>query len=360
LNSAITNFKEVFDMKYRLTFCAVCVLLAGMLCAGQLFAAGPVTLVTSIRGLDNPYHANYAVGAKALGALLKLPVDVLSTEGNSQKGISDVRAEVAKTGANMVLSIDPNQAPDVVPIAKILEDAKVYWVNWWNKPDDVKVTSYKYWVANITFDSVGTGYFNATQLFKAFKTPGKGKIIALQGQLANNAAVGRFQGLQKALKENPGVELVQWEAGDWDRTKGYNLTKSMLVAHPNVDGIWSANDDMAMGALQALKEKGLNGKVPLTGTDGIPEMFDAIKAGYATSTVMQDAKYQSQLGLSMALAAKAGKLNVASMPANHRSFMIPGTQVTRENVDKVVNDFIKNTPIYDLSDFFSRWVAEAP
>ena len=347
-------------MKYRLTFCAVCLLLAGMLCAGQLFAAGPVTLVTSIRGLDNPYHANYAVGAKALGELLKLPVDVLSTEGNSQKGISDVRAEVAKTGGNMVLSIDPNQAPDVVPIAKILEDAKVYWVNWWNKPDDTKVTSYKYWVANITFDSVGTGYFNATQLFKAFKTPGKGKIIALQGQLANNAAVGRFQGLQKALKENPGVQLVQWESGDWDRTKGYNLTKSMLVAHPDIDGIWSANDDMAMGALQALKEKGLAGKVPLTGTDGIPEMFDAIKAGYATSTVMQDAKYQSQLGLSMALAAKAGKLKVASMPANHRSFMIPGTQVTRDNVDKVVNDFIKNTPIYDLCDFFSRWVAEAP
>jgi ribose transport system substrate-binding protein len=222
------------------------------------------------------------------------------------------------------------------------------------------VVKYNYWVAHITFDSVGTGYFNATQLFKAMKTPGKGKIIALQGQLANNAAIGRFQGLQKAPKENPDVKLVQWEAGDWDRTKGYNLTKSMLVAYPNIDGIWSANDEMAMGALQALKEKGLAGKVPLTGTDGIPEIFDAIKAGHVVSTVMQDAKYQSQLGLSMALAARDGKLKVASMPAKYRSFMIPGTQVTRENVEQVVNDYIKNTPKYDLSDFFDRWVAEAP
>ena len=304
-------------MKYKLTLVAVCLLLAGMLCAGQLFA--DTTLVVSIRGLDNPYHANYAVGAKALGALLKLPVDVLATGADSQKGISDVKAEVAKTGANMVLSIDPNQAPDVVPIAKILEDAHVYWVNWWNKPDDIKVMNYKYWVAHITFDSVGTGYFNATQLFKAFKTPGKGKIIALQGQLANNAAIGRFQGLQKALKENPGVELVQWEGGDWDRTKGYNLTKSMLVAHSDIDGIWSANDEMAMGALQALKEKGLAGKVPLTGTDGIPEIFDAIKAGYVTSTVMQDAKYQSQLG---SLDGPRGKVGEAQGGINARQSSI--------------------------------------
>jgi ribose transport system substrate-binding protein len=335
----------------------------GFILVGSQKAQGadkPVTLVVSIRGLDNPYHANYKVGAEALGKILGLPVDTLSTEANSQKGIADVKAEVAKTGGNMVLSIDPNQAPDVVPIAKILEDAKVYWVNWWNKPDDVKVWDYKYWVAHITFDSVGTGYFNATQLFKTFKTPGKGKIIALQGQLANNAAIGRFKGLQKALAENTGVQLLEWEGGDWDRTKGYNLTKTMLVAHPDVDGVWSANDEMAMGAIQALKEAGLAGKILVTGTDGIPEIYDAIKSGFACSTVMQDAKYQAELGLSMALAAKQGKLDVASLPHKQRSWMIPGTQVTRENVDQVVNDFVKNTPKYDLSDFFARWVAEAP
>jgi len=53
------------------------------------------TLVVSIRGLDNPYHANYKVGAEALGKALALPVDTLSTEANSQKGISDIKAEVA-------------------------------------------------------------------------------------------------------------------------------------------------------------------------------------------------------------------------------------------------------------------------
>jgi ribose transport system substrate-binding protein len=351
------NRKVLFTVVLLISFMAGFILVGGEKAEG---AGKPVTLVVSIRGLDNPYHANYSVGAKALGKILGLPVDTLSTEADSQKGIADVKAEVAKTGGNMVLSIDPNQAPDVVPIAKILEGAGVYWVNWWNKPDDVKPWDYKYWVSHITFDHIGAGYFNAMQLFKTFKTPNKGKIIALQGQLANNAAIGRFKGLQKALAQNPGVKLLQWEGGDWDRTKGYNLTKAMLVAYPDIDGVWSGNDEMAMGAIQALREVGLAGKVLVSGCDGIPEIYDAIRDGLAVSTVFQDSKYQAQLGLSMALAAKRGELDVESLPRKYRSFKIPAIEVNRENVDKVVKEFVESTPTYDLSDFFERWVAAVP
>ena len=343
--------------------CLMVFFLIVLVSAGVLFAAGQgenaggdTTLVVSIRGYDNPYHANYAVGAEALAEKLDLPFDVLSTEADSQKGIADVRAEVAKTGANMVLSIDPNQGPDAVPIAKILEDAKVYWVNWWNKPDDMMPWQYKYMVAHITFDHIATGYYNAKKLFETFDTPSKGKIIAIQGQLANNAAIGRWAGLQKALKEFTDVELLQWESADWDTTKAYNVTKTMLVAHPDVDGVWTANDNMALGAVQALKEAGIAGKVMVCGTDGIPEIFDAIEEGYVCSTVFQDSKYQSQLGLSMALAAKNGELDVASLPHEKRAFRIPGIEVDKSNATQVFNDYIKNTPSYDISDFWSMSV----
>ena len=323
-------------------------------------AKGLTTLVVCIRGLDNPYHANYAVGARELGKKLGLPVDVLTSEANSQKQFADLRAEIAKTGGNMVASVDPNEAPDVVAIAKMLEEAGVYWVNWWNKPPDVKVTDYPHWVSHVAFDAVGQGYYNAKELFKTFKTPNQGKIIAIQGMLANNAAIGRFQGLQNALKENPGVTLLQWETAEWDTTKAYNITKALLAAFPDVDGVWTANDNMGMGAIQALKEAGLAGKVLVTGTDGNPEAFDAIKAGYMTSTEFQDSRYQAQLGLSMCLAAKDGKLDVASLPTKHRSWLIPGVKVNRENVDEFVREYIDKMPEYDLSDFFASWRGEAP
>lgn len=321
-------------------------------------AQDKTTLVVMIRGLDNPYHANYAAGAKALGEALGLPVDVLSSEGNSQKQFADLKAEIAKTGGNMVVNVDPNEAPDVVPIAKMLEDAGVYWVNWWNKPADIKVQAYPHWVSHIGFDAVGQGYFNAKELFKKLKTPNKGKIIAIQGMLSNNAAVGRFQGLEKALKETPDVKLIQWEAADWDTNKAYEITKQLLSAHPDVDGIWTANDNMALGAVAALKEAGLAGKVLVTGTDGIPDAFDAIKAGTMASTEFQDARYQAQLGLSMALAAKQGKLDVKGLPSKHRAFLIPGVQVNKDNVVKFVDETINTMPKYDLSDYFAKWVAE--
>ena len=323
-------------------------------------AKGPTTLVVCIRGLDNPYHANYAVGARELGKKLGLPVDVLTSEANSQKQFADLRAEIAKTGGNMVASVDPNEAPDVVPIAKMLEEAGVYWVNWWNKPPDVKVTDYPHWVSHVAFDAVGQGYYNANELFKTFETPNQGKIIAIQGMLANNAAIGRFQGLQDALKENPGVTLLQWETAEWDTTKAYNITKALLAAYPDVDGVWCANDNMGMGSIQALKEAGLAGKVLVTGTDGNPEAFDAIKAGYMTSTEFQDSRYQAQLGLSMCLDAKEGKLDVANLPTKHRSWLIPGVKVNRENVDEFVREYIDKMPEYDLSDFFANWRGEAP
>ena len=324
---------------------------------GYAQAEDKTTLVVMIRGLDNPYHANYAKGAQALGEKLGLPVDILSSEGNSQKQFADLKAEIAKTGGNMVVNVDPNEGPDVVPIAKMLEDAGIYWVSWWNKPDDVKLDTYPHWVSHIAFDAVEQGYFNAQELFKTFETPNKGKIIAIQGMLSNNAAIGRFKGLEQALNENPDVELLQWEAADWDTNKAYEVTKQLLAAYPDVDGVWTANDNMAMGAVAALKEAGLGGKVKTVGTDGIPDAFDAIAEGYQASTEFMDSRYQSQLGLTMALAAKAGKLDPSKTPAEHRSFLISGTHVTGENVETFVNEVLNKMPEFDLSDYYSEWVA---
>jgi len=351
----------------RIFFLTTILIVLSLVLSVGVFAGGkdetaeaPVTLVVCIRGLDNPYHANYAVGARELGKRLGLPVDVLTSEANSQKQFADLRAEIAKTGGNMVASVDPNEAPDVVPIAKMLEEAGAYWVNWWNKPPDVKVTDYKYWVAHIQFDAVGQGYYNANELFKTFDTPYQGKIVAIQGMLANNAAIGRFQGLQNALEEHPGVTLLQWEGAEWDTTKAYNATKALLAAYPDVDGVWCANDNMGMGAIQALKEAGLAGKVLVTGTDGNPEAFDAIKAGYMVSTEFQDSRYQAQFGLTMCLQARDGTIDVESLDKKYRSWMIPGVKVNRENVDEFMKEYIDKMPEYDLSDLFANWAGEAP
>jgi len=323
-------------------------------------AADAPTLAISLRTLSSPYQVMYKTGGEAYAKNVGLALDVLATEANSQKGLADIKAEIARTGGNVAFYVDPNDATDAIAIAKTMDDAGVYWASWWSKPADVKVWDYSHWVAHISFDGFAAGEFMARELIKTFKTPGKGNIIALQGRLGDTPNGERWQGLQKVLAENPGVKLLQWESAKWDRTQAYNITRSMLVAHPNVDGVWAANDDMAMGAIQALKEANLAGKVKVVGCDGIPEIFDAIKGGLAAATVFNDGKYQAQLCLALALAAKQGKLDVSSLPHERRQFEIPAVNVNHDNVEKIVHDYIENTPNYDLKDLFARWSRAMP
>lgn len=344
----------------RLLLSPIPLIVLGLLFPAFNFATGQSTLAISIRTLSSPYQVMYKVGAESFAKQVNLPLDVLTTEANSQKGLTDIKSEVARRGGNVAFFIDPNDASDAVPIAKTLEPAGVYFVTWWSKPADVKVWDYPHWIAHVSFDGFAAGTYTATELFKTFKTPGKGKIIALQGRLGDTPNAERWQGLQQVLSQNPGIQLLQWESAQWDRTQAYNDTKAMLVAHPDIDGVWTANDDMAMGAIQALKEAGLAGKVLVSGCDGIPEMFDAIKNGLAAATILNDGKYQAELGLAMALAAKEGKLDVASLPQKYRQFEIPAVNVNRENVNQVVHDYLENTPTYDLTDFFAKWSKAIP
>lgn len=278
---------------------------------------------------------------------------VLTCEGSSEKQLNDIKALVAKTGGNVVFMVDPNEAPNVIPIGRALDDAGVYWVSWWNKPEDVNVWDFDTWVSHIAFDGISAGEYTAQELIDSFG--GKGKIIALQGMLANSIAQDRFVGLNNVLAANPGVELVAYESAEWDRSMAYEKTLSMLVANPDISGVWAANDNMALGALEALRSEGLAGKVLVTGIDGVSEIFEAIQNGEAAATVYNDSKYQAGIALAIAKAAMDGDIDVAALPKSKRQFFADALNVNLANVDEVVNVYVNGTPEYDFKDLFASW-----
>jgi len=129
----------------------------------------------------------------------------------------------------VVFCIDPNESPNIIPIAKALEAAGVYYVSWWNKPENVKAWDYPHWVAHVAFDGISAGEFAANVLFK--KMGGKGKVVAIKGMLANSIAIDRYKGLENILAKNPGIKLVASDTAEWDRTKAFEKMKSFLVAN---------------------------------------------------------------------------------------------------------------------------------
>ncbi len=342
-------------MKRSLPF-AVLTVAAALLAVGTAFAG--TILSVSTRTLTNPYQANYKVGGelfvKQEGSGRELVV--LTCEGNSEKQVNDIKSLVSRAKGDVVFMIDPNEATDVLPIAIALEEAGVYFSTWWNKPEDMNTWDFDHWVSHMSFDGISAGEFTAEKLFQTFPTPNQGKIVALQGMLANSIAQDRFKGLHNALQKHPGVELVAHESAEWDRTKAYEKTKNMLVANPDLVGVWAANDNMGLGALEALRERGLAGKVLVTGCDGIDEFFDAIKRGEAAATVYNDAKYQAGISLGQTLAAQRGELKVAEIPHERRQFFARALEVDKGNVDAIVNTYVKGTPEYDFKDFYGMWV----
>lgn len=317
-------------------------------------AAEAPVVANSIRSLTNPYHATWNKGGAAFAKAVGSEYVTLVTEGNSEKGVADIKALLAKTGGNLVLNVDPNDSPDARPIVEACRKAGAYVVTQWNKPDDLHPwDNDPNYVAHISFDGVPNGKAMAEALFKAMG--GKGGIVALGGILSNIPAIERKKGLDAALAANPGIELLDFQVANWSPTEALEKVNAWLTQYGDrIGGIWAANDDMALGSLEALRADGRAGKVPVTGIDGIQLAVEAVLAGEMAGTVAWDPYWQGGMGLAIGHGAKTGKFDPAKEPKEHREFYGKGVIVTAENAREYYDSNIKAEPKLDWNDIWGR------
>jgi ribose transport system substrate-binding protein len=218
-----------------------------------------LVLVESVRSLSNPYHAQWVKGGQMFADSVGAKLTVLTDEGDSQKQLSGI-SSLANSGKTIVLNVDPNTNADTQAIVRTVTAANGYVVTQWNKPDAfLPWTVGNNWVAHISFDGNVGGEKTAKILFDAMG--GSGGIIALQGILDNVSAQQRYAGLQTALKAKSGIQLLDQQTANWDLNQSFKVTQTLLAKYGDkVKGIWAANDNMALGAIQALTASGQVGK----------------------------------------------------------------------------------------------------
>lgn len=321
---------------------------------GRLLGQDKITVVNSIRSLTNPYHATWNKGGEEFAKWAGADYVTLVTEGNSEKGIADIKAVIAKTGGNMVLNVDPNDSPDARPIVEACADAGVYVATQWNKPADLHPWDFDpHYVSHISFDGVPNGKAMAEALFEAMG--GSGGIVALGGILSNVPAIERKAGLDQALEANPDIELLDFQVANWSSTEAFDKTSAWLTRFGDeITGIWAANDDMALGALEALRAEGRAGEVPITGIDGIQLAVEAVMAGEMAGTVAWDPFWQGGMGLSIPYHAKIGEFDPAAEPREHREFYGTGVIITSANAKEFYESNIQSTPELDWTDIWGR------
>ena len=296
------------------------------------------TLANSLRSLANPYHATFAKGGADFAKTIDAKYETLVTEGNSQKGISDIKALLQRTGGKLILNVDPNDSPDSRVIVEAVKKAGGYVVTQWNKPNDLHPWDFNpNYVAHMSFDGVPAAKKIAQELFKAFG--GEGGVVAIGGILSNIPAIERKQGLDMAIAETDGkVKLLDFQPADWNAQKAFDVTQAWLTRFgKQIKGVFSANDDMGLGALEALRQADLAGKVPVVGLDGIAGALKAVEAGEFAGTVAWDPLWTGGMGLAIPYAVATGKIDIAKEPKEHREFYGTSTVVTKQTVAAFMN-----------------------
>jgi len=151
--------------------------------------------------------------------------------------------------------------------------------------------------ANVLPDDVKAGEAEMQQL--ADKLGGKGNILMLQGPLGSSPELNRTQGINNILAKYPDIKVLAKDTANWARDQAYNKMKSWISAFgQDLNGVVSENDDMAIGAHQALSEAGIT--VPITGIDGIQDGLKGVLDGWLSATNLQNGIVEVPEGLAVA------------------------------------------------------------
>ncbi len=173
-------------------------------------------------------------------------------------------------------------------------------------------------------DDVAAGAQEAQALMDAIH--GKGGIVVLQGPLGQSGEIDRTKGIKNVLAKYPNVKLLAMQPGNWTRNQAYSIMQDWLSRYGNqIAGVIGENDDMAIGALQAMREKNLAGKIPVTGIDGIKDGMRAVRDGDENETNLQD----GPLELGMAVQVAVDHIQGKPVPTL-AMFIMP--QITKANV----------------------------
>ena len=292
-----------------------------------------IVLVASVINTTNPYFASNIEGAQALGKKLGLPVEIVDSEGSSQKEISKIQAILAQ-GKKVVLFVNTVASSDVPPIISACKQAGAYCTIWWNKPDD-----YEPWdqgdnfVAFQKHPGVDSGRCTASTLAEAI---GDGGIVALSGVQDSTTSQTRVAGLEDELKNYPDVDLLEVRPANWDPQLAFQETQNMLAKYgDDIKGIWAADDGMIIGAKEAVDKAGRT-DIKFSSDGLYPPVIDIMQQpdNPIVGETFHRGYMASAIGLYTAYLAATGEIDPSELPNEKRNTLFKISCVTPENLDE--------------------------
>jgi ribose transport system substrate-binding protein len=201
--------------------------------------------------------------------------------------------------------------------------------------------------ASVQPDDVAAGAQEMEMM--AERLGGRGNIVILQGPLGQSGELDRSKGIEQTLAKYPEIRVLAKDTANWKRDEAVNKMKNWISGFGDqIDGVVAQNDDMGLGALQALKESGRTG-VPIVGIDGIEDGLNAVKSGEFIGTSLQNGTVELAAGLAVANALAKGE-QVDTEPV----YVMPA--ITKDNVDVAIQHVVTERQQFldGLSDLIKK------
>ncbi|EEX50747.1 sugar ABC transporter substrate-binding protein [Pasteurella canis] len=290
---------------FKKTITATALLIA---LSSSALAAEKPQIALLMKTLSNEYFITMRQGAeeKAKEVNIDLIVQVAEKEDSTEQLVGLVENMIAKKVDGIIVT--PNDSIAFIPAFQKAEKAGIPIIDL-----DVRLDEKATKKAGLKFNYVGVdnfhgGYLAAKNLAEALNNTGD--VAILEGIPGVDNGEQRKAGALKAFAEAKDIKVVASQSANWETEQALNVTTNILTAHPNIKGIFAANDNMAIGAVTAIENAGLAGKVLVAGYDGIPLAIDYVKQGKMQNTIDQLPKKQ----VAVAIESILKKLNKQELP----------------------------------------------
>jgi len=314
--------ETMFKKGMRVLFAATAAL---PLLFSTAWAEGLITVI--VNDPSNPYWFTEGEVAKKTAESLGYTANVGAHKGdtNTESNLIDT----AITNKSVAIILDPANADGSVGAVKkaVAAGIPVILVN-------AEINQEGLAKAQLVSNNAQGAALGAQQWVEAVGD--KGKYVELFGAPSDNNAATRSNGYETVLTQYPDLKKVAKEVADWDRTKGHDKMQSMLQANPDIIGVISGNDEMALGAIAALKEAGKLDQVKVGGFDGSPDAVAAIKAGELQYTVLQPVAVFSEQAVKQA----DNLIKNGSTGVDTEKQLFDCLLITKDNVDKYTAPFV--------------------
>ncbi len=261
------------------------------------------TIGLAISTLNNPFFVDLEAGAKAKAAELNVKLVTLDSQDDSATEMSNVE-DLINQGVDIIM-INPTDSDAVKGAVEAANKANIPLITLDRGANGGEV------VSHIASDNVAGGKLAGEYIIELLG--GKGKVVELEGIPGASAARDRGQGFNEAIKGSD-IEVVAKQTANFDRAEGLTVMENILQAQPEIDAVFAHNDEMALGAMEAVKASGRD--IYVVGFDATDDAKAAVESGDMAATVEQLPKEIGSLGIETAVKVLNGEKVEEMIPVN--------------------------------------------